>query len=621
MSVALSQPTLATPSSPSFCDGRKFSEVEQAVLWTLLQQAPQCTSRQLLAKAAEHQIWPRVSLRHLNRWRAQWQLSRGKGRPSGFSAAGAVTSASAVVCVTPRLSCVGVHLFARWLDQQDALEPVVAGLKEAIRSYQRTHPDDDFALLHHRDVTLRHRFEALLLAPLLGIERLISFDTQEHPMATLIGQSYQATTLRQFLGQLERIEAGPWLMPILLPVSGGKVVYVDGHMIAYWSRKAMHKGKITMRGRVMAGSQAVISHDEAGQAVYVAYYPPDLHLSQLVLAYCQDVALATGSDLFVIDRAVNSKAMARGFDEAGLGLLCMLDDNEHHGIESFEATHVTTLDDGTRLYEGPWKVARADDTRHFVIVEPQEQESKTLVYWGSPKVKAELEAGQWPEVYRARSELQENAFKRMIEHGALDINVGRKTLLGPDRHQQRAEAKVRDSLEAAKQKVAKKRLELEVKREQVAQSEAQGHGKRLEQRQRAASELEDKLREVQQHEAHLQEQVDGFEAPKERADRDFRKQTIMTIRTLFLENLLQAFMSVLLSVLPKQVSLEQILKLLFERSGSRMERDKTVVYWINTTGLSRGNRRRLGEIVEGLNALGLVEKGKPIRVCLKELPP
>ena len=58
MSAALSQPTLAAPSSPSFCEGRKFSEVEQAVLWTLLQQDPQCTSRDLLAKAAEHQIWP-----------------------------------------------------------------------------------------------------------------------------------------------------------------------------------------------------------------------------------------------------------------------------------------------------------------------------------------------------------------------------------------------------------------------------------------------------------------------------------------------------------------------------------------------------------------------------------
>jgi hypothetical protein len=619
MSAALSQPTLSAPSSPSFREGRKFSEVEQAVLWALLQQDPHCSSRDLLAQAAAHQIWPRVSLRHLNRWRAQWQRSRSKGRPCGVSSGGTVSSGHAVACVTPRLSFVGVHLFARWLDQQQALEPVVTGLQEAISAYQRMHPDDDFALLHHRDITLRHRFEALVLAPLLGIDRLSAFDTQEHPMQTLIGNSYQSTTLSQFLGQLERIDAASWLMPILLPAPDGKLIYVDGHMIAYWSRKAMHKGKIPMRGRIMAGSQAVISHDETGQAVYVASYPPDLHVSQLILAYCERVALATGSDLFVMDRAVNSKAMAPAFDEAGLGLLCMLDDNEHHGLESFEATPVTTLDDGTQLYEGPWKVARNDDDRHFVIVEPQD--SKTLVYWGSAKVKSELKAQEWPTVYRARTEIQENAFKRMIDHGGLDINVGRKTVLGPDRHQQRAEAKVREALETARHRVEKRRLELEAKCEQIAQSEARGHGKRLEQRQRAAAELANKLHEVQRHKAHLQEQVDAFEPLKERADRDFRKQTIMTIRTLFLENLLQGFMAVLLSLLPEKVSLEQVLKLLFERSGPRIERDKMVMYGINTTGLSRSNRRVLGEIVEGLNAMGLMERGKPVRVCLKALPP
>jgi hypothetical protein len=224
-------------------------------------------------------------------------------------------------------------------------------------------------------------------------------------------------------------------------------------------------------------------------------------------------------------------------------------------------------------------------------------------------------------VYRARTEIQENAFKRMIDHGGLDINVGRKTVLGPDRHQQRAEAKVREALETARHRVEKRRLELEAKCEQIAQSEARGHGKRLEQRQRAAAELANKLHEVQRHKAHLQEQVDAFEPLKERADRDFRKQTIMTIRTLFLENLLQGFMAVLLSLLPEKVSLEQVLKLLFERSGPRIERDKMVMYGINTTGLSRSNRRVLGEIVEGLNAMGLMERGKPVRVCLKALPP
>lgn len=133
--------------------------------------------------------------------------------------------------------------------------------------------------------------------------------------------------------------------------------------------------------------------------------------------------------------------------------------------------------------------------------------------------------------------------------------------------------------------------------------------------------MQEKQREAQQHEAHLQAQINRFEAPKERAGRDFRKQTIMKTRTLFLENLMQTFMLVLLSVVPRLVSLEPILKLLFEWSGSRIERDKTVIYGMNTTGLSRGNRRRLGEIVEGFNAMGFVETGKPVRVCLTELPP
>jgi len=619
MSVALRQPTLASAPSPSFCDGRKFSEVEQAVLWTLLQQGPQCTSSDLLDKAAQHRIWPQVTLRQINRWRARWQLSRGKGRPCQPFALAPMSAEGAVVCLTPRLPFAGVHLFARWLDQLGAFVPVVAGLKEAISAHQRTHPDEDFALLHHRDVTLGRRFQALVLAPLLGIERLSAFDTHEHPLETLIGSRYQYTTLSQFLGQLERLDAGPSLLPCLLPAQGGRLTYVDGHMIAYWSRKAMHKGKITMRGRIMAGSQAVISHDERGQAVYAAYYPPDTPLSQMILAYCEQVALATGSDLFVIDRAVNSKAMAQGFDEAGLGVLCMLDDNEHHGLESFAATQVETLADGTQLYQGPWKPVREGDPRAFVIVEPQE--GKTLVYWGSPKVKAELEANQWPEVYRARTEIQENAFKRMIDHGALDINVGRKTILGPDRHQQRKQDQLDASLESAQKRVDKKTEAVTAQQDKVAESEANGHGTRLEQRQGKLVILEQALKDAKVTQEQLSEQAATLGPAGQRADRDFRKQTIMTIRTLFLENLLGAFIVAFLAVLPQKVSAEQVLKLLFERSGSRIERDQEVMYWVNATGLSRANRRVLGNIVAGLSAMGLVERGKTVHVCLKDLPP
>ena len=55
-----------------------------------------------------------------------------------------------------------------------------------------------------------------------------------------------------------------------------------------------------------------------------------------------------------------------------------------------------------------------------MIVEPAE--GKTLVYWATPKVKDALEATEWPKVYRDRNEIQENSFKRMIDHGALNTN-------------------------------------------------------------------------------------------------------------------------------------------------------------------------------------------------------
>jgi hypothetical protein len=39
--------------------------------------------------------------------------------------------------------------------------------------------------------------------------------------------------LRQFLGQLERINASEALMPTLVPAQSSQIAYIDGHMIAY----------------------------------------------------------------------------------------------------------------------------------------------------------------------------------------------------------------------------------------------------------------------------------------------------------------------------------------------------------------------------------------------------
>ncbi len=232
MLLAPRQRKLTEDASPTFSAGRKLSEVEQALLWSLLQEDPVCPSRVLLDKAAHRQILIAVSLRHVNRWRATWGLNRRKGRPRPAEGSRPGATLAEVIQVTPHLPCVGVHLFAQWLDHQDAFGPVVAQLTQAVEAHKHTHPDDDFALLHHREQTLLHRFEALVFAPLLGIDRLTGFDTHEHPLPTLLGWGYHSSTRRQFLGQLERVGAAEALLPTLVADKTGQMASVDGHMIA-----------------------------------------------------------------------------------------------------------------------------------------------------------------------------------------------------------------------------------------------------------------------------------------------------------------------------------------------------------------------------------------------------
>src|SRR6516164_2557607 len=81
MQLAPRQRHLDERVRPSFCAGRKLGDMEQALLWTVLHEDPACPSRVLLDKVARRQTPLAVSIRHVNRWRATWQLNRGKGRP------------------------------------------------------------------------------------------------------------------------------------------------------------------------------------------------------------------------------------------------------------------------------------------------------------------------------------------------------------------------------------------------------------------------------------------------------------------------------------------------------------------------------------------------------------
>ena len=347
MHLAPRKHTLAEDAGLPFYAGRKLGDVEQALVWRWLHDHPECPSRVLLDKVAETRTPIAVSIRQLNRLRVLWQLNRPKGRPRQAEGRPPVGSGGALGQVTPRLACVGVPLFAHGLAQQETGGPVVARLTQALAAQKRAAPDDDLALVHHREQTLCRRFQARCFAPLVGLARLTAFDTHEPPLETRLGRGYHSSTLSQFLGQRERIDAAAALLPALVPAHAGPISYVDGHRVAFGPRLSMHKGTLTMLGRIMAGSQAVIAHTEAGQALLVVYYPPDRHVSQVIVAYCQHVATATGITLFVIDRAVNAVALARACDEQGWGLLGMLDDNEPQGVASVAATPVDTLEDGT----------------------------------------------------------------------------------------------------------------------------------------------------------------------------------------------------------------------------------------------------------------------------------
>jgi hypothetical protein len=209
----------------------------------------------------------------------------------------------------------------------------------------------------------------------------------------------------------------------------------------------------------------------------------------------------------------------------------------------------------------------------------------------------------------------------MMDHGALDINSGRKIRLGPDRHHQHKKEERDRSLETARERADKQTEAVKAQQAKVAESESKGHGKRLEQRPRRLATWEQELKAVTAHHAQCFEHVAAWGPAGPRAERDVRKQTLMTIRTLLWENMLRAFMAVRLATLPTKVSLPRVWSLLLERCGSRLETPSQGIYRVHTTGLFRVNRRLLREIVEGLCAMGLQEQGKPIHVRLKDMPP
>ena len=618
MSIVAQAESIETFLRPPLASGYKLIGAQKDLLWNMLQGDPGISSIELLQRFEAISGRISITVRHLNRLRLSWGLSGRRGRPIGRKK-DASSASGEVVYVEFNLLYVGIHLFADWMEGEGRFVGVIELLLCCVEIYTQEHPEESFPLLNHRVWTLAQRFKALFYAPLFGVKKLSELDLKEHPLQTLIGQDYQTSTLNQFLGHLERVGAGERLMPFLAQGANGQIGYIDGHMIPFWTSRCLHKGKITMLGRVMAGTNALIAHDEKGESLFGELYAPDFHMNEFILDYCQQIVSHTGIELFVIDREINSVKIAAIFEEKKWGLLSMLDSNQYQGLEDWDLEFEGRLSDGNQVYSGQWQdeAKRQKDPRWFVIVLLEE---KLLPYWATTKFKETFSALQWPEIYSNRTELQENSFKRMIEHTALNTNHGTKIIVGPDRHQQRRLQELEEEREQISKKRESQEILMDLQQSKVKESQEKDHRKRLEQRQARLEAIQQQQKQLEEKQQEVQRKIDELGPPKQRADRDLRKQAIMLFRSLFLENSLRAFWMALLEKLNISISLETLLILLFQRGGTCVETKTETIYLVNADGLSLPYQRLLQGLVVGINEMRLQHHGKRVAVQVRGSP-
>ena len=141
----------------------------------------------------------------------------------------------------------------------------------------------------------------------------------------------------------------------------------------------------------------------------------------------------------------------------------------------------------------------------------------------------------WPEIYRRRTEVQENSFKRMKAHGALDVNSDEDNI-SEDRHQARKKEKLEESSAAIRGKIEKKESGIALQEGKVGESKEKGHGKRLSQRENKLAELRGELDGLNR------KAKCGGGGRSRRSDLEARGPTgtfanrhVMTFRTLLLE--------------------------------------------------------------------------------------
>jgi len=142
----------------------------------------------------------------------------------------------------------------------------------------------------------------------------------------------------------------------------------------------------------------------------------------------------------------------------------------------------------------------------------------------------------------------------------------------------------------------------------------------LSKRQERLEVYHEKQDEITEKIARVEEQKQKLGEPKERADRDMRKQRIMMFRSLWLENSIRSFFSLISAFLTAPLDIEIALDLFFFRSGTMVEANSMIIYYINDENLSTKYKKILQQLVNGFNSIALLRKGKPLHVKIAAPP-
>jgi flagellar biosynthesis GTPase FlhF len=235
-----------------------------------------------------------------------------------------------------------------------------------------------------------------------------------------------------------------------------------------------------------------------------------------------------------------------------------------------------------------------------------------IVYWITPKLFHKLTAEKSVNVYRNRTEIQENSIKDMKTHGDLDVNYGRKTIATTDRTHQRKIDKIDKKIQNQNAKLDKAKQNIKKQARKVAESMLRGHQALLQTRQKKLQQCHQKEQQANEELKVIEQQKEQLGTPGQREDRDLRKQHIMTCRTAWLENQLKKFTALLCQNLDQMIDIETVLALFLQRSAIEVETKDMLLYRFNTQGLSRKFQIVLKKLIDGFNRISLSHEGKKV---------